>query len=79
SALTHHNDHLAKTQRAFAHFDTLSRPPGYFACTELEGAELLDASFFVRTSLLTADYTGCMREGQAGKRWSFEGFHEQWV
>ncbi|KAF9235886.1 hypothetical protein BU15DRAFT_77493 [Melanogaster broomeanus] len=46
SALAHPNDHYAKIQRAFAHSNTLYglRPAGYFAGTELEGAELLDGS-----------------------------------
>ncbi|KAF9219897.1 hypothetical protein BS17DRAFT_788621 [Gyrodon lividus] len=81
SALTHPNDHLVKIQRAFAHFNTVYglRPAGYFKGTELEGAELLDGSFFVRAALLTADYMGWVREGQEAKVWSFEGFYEQWL
>jgi hypothetical protein len=77
SAITHPNDHLIKIQRAFAHFDTLygRRPAGYFKGTELEDAELLDGSLFLRASLLTADYIGWVREGKKPKPFSFEGFY----
>ncbi|KIJ64277.1 hypothetical protein HYDPIDRAFT_167993 [Hydnomerulius pinastri MD-312] len=81
STITHPNDHLAKIQRAFAHFNTLysARPAGYFKGTELEDAELLDGSLFVRAAILTTDYMGWVREGQTGKMWSFEGFYDQWL
>ncbi|KAI9463444.1 hypothetical protein HD554DRAFT_2206431 [Boletus coccyginus] len=76
SAITHPNDHFVKIQRTFAHFDTLygRRPAGYFKGTELEDAELLDGSLFLRASLLTADYIGWVREGQEPRPFSFDGF-----
>ncbi|KAF8554274.1 hypothetical protein OG21DRAFT_1112733 [Imleria badia] len=76
SAITHPNDHLIKIQRTFAHFDTLygTRPAGYFKGTELEGAELLDGSLFLKASLLTADYIGWVREGREPRQFSFEAF-----
>ncbi|KAF9235893.1 hypothetical protein BU15DRAFT_64445 [Melanogaster broomeanus] len=79
ASVAHPNDHHTKIQRAFAHFNTLYglRPPGYFAGTELEGAELLDGSLFVRAAILTADAMGWVREGQEAKPWSMDGFHKQ--
>ncbi|KAI5992342.1 hypothetical protein F5J12DRAFT_859832, partial [Pisolithus orientalis] len=54
SSIIHPNDHLPNIQRSFAHFSTLygNRPAGYHKGTELEGAELLDGSLFVRAALL---------------------------
>ncbi|KAI9463461.1 hypothetical protein HD554DRAFT_2175564 [Boletus coccyginus] len=76
SAIAHPDDHLVKIQRTFAHFDTLygRRPAGYFKGTELEDAELLDGSLFLRASLLTADYIGWVREGQEPRPFSLDGF-----
>ena len=76
SAITHPDDHVSKIQRAFAHSDTLygTRLAGYFKGTELEDAELLDGSLFLRASLLTADYVGWVREGMEQRQFSFEGF-----
>ncbi|KAG8215388.1 hypothetical protein J3R82DRAFT_8989 [Butyriboletus roseoflavus] len=78
SAIAHPIDHLIKIQRAFAHSDTLygTRPAGYFKGTELEDAELLDGTLFLRAALLTADYTGWVREGQEPQQFSFEEFYE---
>lgn len=76
SAVTHPSDHFIKIQRSFAHFDVLygRRPAGYFRGTELKGAELLDGSFFLRASLMTADYIGWVREGQAPRPFCREEF-----
>ncbi|KAI6111908.1 hypothetical protein EDD17DRAFT_1475504 [Pisolithus thermaeus] len=70
SSILNPNDHLPKIQRSFAHFSTVygNRPAGYHKGTELEGAELLDGSLFVRAALLTANY---MREENT---WSVNGF-----
>ncbi|KAI6147673.1 hypothetical protein BKA82DRAFT_1003581 [Pisolithus tinctorius] len=70
SFILHPNNHLPKIQRSFAHFSTLygNRPAGYHKGTELEGAELLDGSLFVRAALLTAK---CMGEANT---WSISGF-----
>ncbi|KAF9230922.1 hypothetical protein BU15DRAFT_83025 [Melanogaster broomeanus] len=61
-------------QRAFAHSNTLYglRPAGYFAGTELEGAELLDGSLFVRAAIHTADSMGWVWDGKDTKTWSME-------
>ncbi|KAG2135389.1 uncharacterized protein EDB93DRAFT_1092359 [Suillus bovinus] len=77
SSIMHPNDHHVKIQRAFAHFSTIygARPKGYFAGTELEGAEELDGSLFVRAAVLTADYMGWAREGEEARDWSFEGLY----
>ncbi|KIJ64371.1 hypothetical protein HYDPIDRAFT_90673 [Hydnomerulius pinastri MD-312] len=77
SAMSHSGDHVCKTQRALAHCSALygDHPSESFKGTELEGAELLDGSVFVRAALLTADYVGWVREGQQSRRWSFEGFY----
>ncbi|KAI6116668.1 hypothetical protein EV401DRAFT_2266544 [Pisolithus croceorrhizus] len=70
SSILNPNDHLPKIQRSFAHFSTVcgNRPAGYHKGTELEGAELLDGSLFIRAALLTANY---MREANT---WSINGF-----
>lgn len=77
SSITHPNSHHPKIQRAFAHFSTIygARPKGYFAGTELVGAEELDGSLFVRAAVLTADYMGWAREGEEARNWGLEGFY----
>ena len=76
SAILHPNDHLPKIQRSFSHFSALygRRPTGFFKDTELEGAELLDGSLFVRAAVLTMDYVGWVREGQQARMWHLGGF-----
>jgi hypothetical protein len=58
SGIMHPDDHVVKIQRAFAHFSSLysAVPKGYFKGTELEGAEALDGSLFLRAARLTDDY-----------------------
>ncbi|KAG1773707.1 hypothetical protein EV702DRAFT_1243059 [Suillus placidus] len=77
SSIMHPSDHHPKTQRAFAHFSAIygTRPKGYFAGTELDGAEELDGSLFVRAAVLTADYMGWAREGEEARNWGLEGFY----
>ncbi|KAI6030043.1 hypothetical protein EDC04DRAFT_2869052 [Pisolithus marmoratus] len=72
TSILHPNNHVLKIQRAFAHFSTLygNKPAGYFKGTELDGAELLDGSLFVRAALLTANYMGSEEEPKA---WSHGG------
>jgi hypothetical protein len=62
-----------KTQRTLAHFSSIygTRPKGYFMGTELEGAEMLDGSLFLRAAILTDEYTTHNRS-----IWSFGGFPE---
>jgi hypothetical protein len=69
SGTTHPNDHMMKIQRAFAHFSSVygARPQGYFKGTELEGAEALDGSLFLRAARLTDEY---MRQDTSN--WSFK-------
>ncbi|KAI6106630.1 hypothetical protein EDD16DRAFT_1695428 [Pisolithus croceorrhizus] len=73
TSILHPDNHLAKLQRSFAHFSTVygNRPAGYHKGTELEGAELLDGSLFVRAALLTANYMGSKEEPNS---WSRGGF-----
>lgn len=77
SSIIHPNNHHPKIQRAFAHFSAIygTRPKGYFAGTELDGAEELDGSLFVRAAVLTADYMGWVREGEEERNWAFDGFY----
>lgn len=77
SSIVHPSDHHPKIQRAFAHFSTIygSRPKGYFAGTELDGAEELDGSLFLRAAVLTANYMGWAREGEEAGAWGLEGFY----
>ncbi|KAH7922285.1 hypothetical protein BV22DRAFT_1131586 [Leucogyrophana mollusca] len=79
STIVHPNDHFAKIQRAFAHFGVIygTCAAGYFKGTELEGAEHLDGSLFIRAAGLTSEKMGWTREGQEGHMWSFEGFYVQ--
>ncbi|KAF9267186.1 hypothetical protein L218DRAFT_955664 [Marasmius fiardii PR-910] len=69
-AMNHPDDHLPKIQRALGHYSTLygSRKPGEepLKDTELDGAELLDGTFFVRAGLLTAER---MREKGEDESW----------
>ncbi|KAL0948373.1 hypothetical protein HGRIS_010955 [Hohenbuehelia grisea] len=92
SAIVHTDEHLPKIQRALAHYAHLygNRVAGLpdFAETELEGAEWIDGSLFVRIAGMTAEYLGRMREGESGVLtkdkghnfigdfWSYEGFAE---
>lgn len=64
--MMHPSEHHPKIRRAFAHFSTIYgiQPKGYVAETELDGAEELDGSLFVRAAVLTADYMGWAREGE---------------
>ncbi|KAK0451420.1 uncharacterized protein EV420DRAFT_716756 [Desarmillaria tabescens] len=59
-AIVHPDDHLCKIQRAFVHYATLygARPCGKpdFSQTELEGAERLDGTLFLRAAQLTAKH-----------------------
>jgi hypothetical protein len=69
----HPDDHMLKIQRTFAHFSSLygARPKGYFKGTELEGAEELDGSLFLRAAGLTHEY---MNQGTGGWSESFETY-----
>lgn len=77
STLLHNDNHLAKIQRALAHFDTLYglTPAGRFERIKgLDGAEALDGTLFLRVAGLIQDRVGWMREGEENKGWDFDGF-----
>ncbi|KAJ7658272.1 hypothetical protein DFH06DRAFT_448477 [Mycena polygramma] len=77
SALVHPDDHLCKLQRALAHYASLygDVPAGTFKGTELDGSELVDGSFFVRSAGLTMERMGRVREGEKDRFWSGDPNH----
>jgi hypothetical protein len=79
TGLVHPNEHLIKLQRALAHFSTLfgARRPGACegAAEEMEGAELLDGTLFIRAAGLATKKMGRVREGEAASDWDFTGFY----
>ena len=79
STIMHPDDHLCKLQRALAHFASLygTTPAGYLKelGVELEGAEKIDGSLFVRVAGLSMDRLGWMREGQDELEWDFDAFY----
>lgn len=60
ATIPHKDEHHIKAERAFAHSASLygSRPRGYFKDVELEGAEYLDGTLFVRVGGLLIDAVG---------------------
>ena len=76
TTLVHPNEHLPKIQRALAYYAQVygTVEAGTFAGTELEGAEKLDGTVFIRTAGETANKIGWMREGEDKEEWDFEGF-----
>ncbi|KAI0324192.1 hypothetical protein GY45DRAFT_1331792 [Cubamyces sp. BRFM 1775] len=76
TTLTHPGEHVCKLQRALMHNATVygTRDAGHFTGTELEGAELLDGTLFIRVAGLTADRLGWMKEGQEQGEWDRAGF-----
>ncbi|KAI8976416.1 hypothetical protein BD414DRAFT_446586 [Trametes punicea] len=83
STLEHPDDHLCKLQRALAHFAALygTTPAGHFKKlgVELQGAEKIDGTLFIRVAGLSMDRVGWMREGEKKEEWDFDGFttHDQ--
>ncbi|EJF59777.1 hypothetical protein DICSQDRAFT_108392 [Dichomitus squalens LYAD-421 SS1] len=77
STLVHPSEHLCKLQRALLHNATVygARGAGEFAGTELEGAELLDGTLFIRAAGLTANAIGWLKEGQKAREWDRSGFY----
>ncbi|KAF8332470.1 hypothetical protein F5887DRAFT_996977 [Amanita rubescens] len=83
TGLAHPNEHLIKLQRALAHFSALfgARRPGACegglegAAEEMEGAELLDGTLFIRVAGLATKKMGRVREGEANGDWDFTGFY----
>lgn len=86
STMQHPNEHLIKVQRTLAHWAALfggvkqGRWSGPKAgavtgeATELQGAELLDGTLFVRTAGLTQERLGWIREGGKKGDWDLDGF-----
>ncbi|PIL32612.1 hypothetical protein GSI_05315 [Ganoderma sinense ZZ0214-1] len=76
TTVVHPGEHLCKLQRALIHNAALygTYPAGYFADAELEGAELLDGTLFIRAAGLTAGVLGWIKEGQAIRDWDRVGF-----
>lgn len=82
TSLTHPDEHLSKIQRALAEFAVRFgrvAPGGAglnFKDTELEGAEVVDGTLFVRAAVLTAQRLGWTREGEKplGGHWDRHGF-----
>lgn len=76
NTVVHPNEHYCKLQRALAHYARLygSRAPGAadFAATELEGADEIDGTLFVRAAGLTANVLGWIREGEELGKWNFD-------
>ena len=83
NSLVHPNEHHAKLQRALVHYGTAygKRIAGSkaFKGTELEGAEKLDGSLFVRVAGLSDVRLGKVREGEEEKVWDRTGFFQLMV
>jgi len=77
TTVVHPDEHLCKIQRALAHFAVMygSRPVGYFKDTELDGADRLDGTLFVRAAAATAKKLGWLREGEKAGTWDRDGFY----
>ena len=79
NTVMHRDDHLCKLQRSLAHFAALygTAPAGYLKelGVELEGAEKVDGSLFVRAAGLSMDRLGWVREGDEEKDWDFDPFY----
>jgi hypothetical protein len=73
TTVVHPNEHLCKIQRALAHFAVLygARVAGQadFNGTELEGADRLDGTLFVRAAAATSKRLGWLREGEKAGMW----------
>ena len=56
SSLSHEDEHLLKIQRSLAHYAAHwgRSPKGHLKNTELEGAENIDGTFFLRIAMLTS-------------------------
>lgn len=80
NSVIHPNDHYAKLQRALVHHGMMygNREAGRedFKGTELEGAEKLDGSLFVRVAGLTDGRLGRVIDGEEGKVWDRTGFYQ---
>ncbi|EAU83612.2 hypothetical protein CC1G_07985 [Coprinopsis cinerea okayama7 len=68
SAMYHPDEHVPKLQRTLKYFDGilggLEKEKGALKDTELEGAEYVDGTIFLRTALLSAERFGWLGEGE---------------
>lgn len=85
STVAHPDEHTPKAQRALVHFGEVygDSAKGRFKDTELEGAEHIDGSLFIRTAGLTMTRNKWVREGEEIPQgpdfrpigaWDFEGY-----
>lgn len=76
SVVMHPGEHVLKLVRAFARYAILygTTPKGRFRDTELKGGEFIDGSLFVKSSFLSLQRNGWMREGGDKAFWDFQGF-----
>lgn len=78
STLVHPDMHLCKVQRALMYYAETygGTAPGHFAALkEVEGAEHLDGTLFIRVAGLTVDRLRWMREGQEQSKYDYSGFY----
>ncbi|KAF8231824.1 hypothetical protein L208DRAFT_1398318 [Tricholoma matsutake] len=80
NTVIHPDDHHVKLQRAIVHYGMLygKREAGRedFKQTELEGAEKLDGSLFIRVAGLTHERLGRVLEGEENNGWERTGFYQ---
>ncbi|KZV90270.1 hypothetical protein EXIGLDRAFT_720589, partial [Exidia glandulosa HHB12029] len=78
STVAHPDEHLLKLQRSLAHYGMLygDRTKGHWTGTEVEGAELLDGSVFVRVAGASLERHGPVREGAERGGWDRNGFFD---
>jgi hypothetical protein len=73
STMLHPEAHVSKCERALAHWAKMygGRPRGYWTelANELDGAEEMDGSLFVRAGALTLSKVGWVREGEDAEFW----------
>lgn len=76
SVLSHPDEHLLKLERALLHYGRMygTRPKGHWTGTELEGAESLDGTLFIRVAGLSLNRLGPVREGAEPGEWDRIGF-----
>ncbi|CDO68531.1 hypothetical protein BN946_scf184998.g28 [Trametes cinnabarina] len=79
STLEHPDDHLCKLLRSLSHFASLygTTEPGHLKKlgVDLDGAERLDGTLFVRVAGLSMERVGWMREGQKRDTWDVDAFY----
>ena len=79
TSLSHPSEHLVKLQRALGYINTACNGNNHggrasWVPPELDDAELLDGTLFIRVAGLTAKKMGRVREGEANRGWDFTGY-----